>query len=111
MEDGERVNMGEEETREEGQERFTMEDVERVSREEFSETDSMEDEGEELEKTKIEIISGNKKGSKWLVIDNAYLLHKNDESSDDYTGDTTTYWECSRRRKDKCMFKAATQEN
>ena len=92
-------------TIEDGQERVTIEDgQERVAMEEenegntrgeFSENDSGEDEGdwlvteEQLEKTKFQIISGNKKGSQWLVLDNAYILHKNDESSDEYSGDTT----------------------
>ena len=33
-------------------------------------------ENEDLEKHKVEIIAGDKKGSEWLVIDDIYILHK-----------------------------------
>ena len=48
---------------------------------------------------------GNKANSKWLVIDKTYVCHVNDQSCE---GDII-YWECKRRRHDKCQFKCATE--
>ena len=60
---------------------------------------------DELEKVELELIDGNKVNSKWLVIDKTYVCHVNDQSCE---GDVI-YWECKRRRHDKCQFKCATE--
>lgn len=60
---------------------------------------------DELESVEIELIDGNKPNSKWLVIEKAYVCHVNDKSCDS----DVVYWECKRRRHDKCPFKCATQ--
>ena len=58
---------------------------------------------EELATVDIELIDGN--NSKCLVIDKAYICHINDQSIES----DIVYWECKRRRHDKCPFKAATE--
>ena len=52
---------------------------------------------EELNNYEIEVINGNKAGSKWLVIEKTYICHANAES----TEGEVTYWECKRRRHDR----------
>ena len=52
---------------------------------------------DDLSKVDIEIIDGNKAGSKWLVGDKTYICHANAESSEA----EVTYWECKRRRHDR----------
>ena len=58
---------------------------------------------EDLGKVKTELIEGDKPGSKWLVLDDVYILYKYG-----YEGKDETFWECSERRRNKCRFKAAT---
>ena len=58
---------------------------------------------EELDKVKVEVIDGDKAGSKWLVLDDVFMLYKYG-----YEGKEETFWECSERRRNKCRFKAAT---
>ena len=60
---------------------------------------------DELESVEIELIDGNKPNSKWLVLEKSYVCHVNDKSCDS----DIVYWECKRRRHDKCPFKCATQ--
>ena len=50
-----------------------------------------------LPKIEIEVIDGNKAGSKWLVVEKTYICHANAESSEG----EETYWECRRRRHDR----------
>ena len=49
----------------------------------------------ELEKHRVKILKENKKNSLWLVVDNQYIMHRNDTSPDG----SQYYWECSHRRK------------
>ena len=58
---------------------------------------------DELEKIKVEMIDGDKPGSKWLVLDDVHILYKYG-----YEGKEETFWECYERRRNKCRFKAAT---
>lgn len=58
---------------------------------------------EELDKVKVEVIDGDKAGSKWLVLDDVFMLYKYG-----YEGKEETFWECSERRRNNCRFKAAT---
>ena len=51
---------------------------------------------------KLEVIEGDKEGSKWLVLDEVYILHKYRTTGDEI------FWECSGRRAFNCPFKAAT---
>ena len=60
---------------------------------------------DELENVEIELIDGNKPNSNWLVLEKSYVCHVNDKSCDS----DIVYWECKRRRHDKCPFKCATQ--
>ena len=60
-------------------------------------------EGKEvLDNTKMELISGDKAGSEWLVIDDVYIFHKYRSTENE------TFWECSGRRHFGCNIKAAT---
>ena len=52
---------------------------------------------DDLAKVDLELIEGNKPGSKWLVIEKTYICHVNAGSTE---GDVT-YWECRRRRHDR----------
>ena len=52
---------------------------------------------DKLNQHDIKIIEGNKNGSKWLVIDGAYVCHANIVSAEGQI----TYWECKRRRHDR----------
>ena len=63
--------------------------------------DHLEDE-DKIDSHKVELISGEKDGSKWLLMDDIYILHKKDESS------SKEFWECSGRRRYDCKFKCAT---
>ena len=47
----------------------------------------------DLKTHKIRIIPGDKVGSQWMVVDDIYVYHKNDTSSDQ------VYWECSKRKQ------------
>ena len=49
----------------------------------------------DLGRHKVRTIQGNKKTSTWLVVDEQYIMHRNDESPDG----KFHYWECSHRRK------------
>ena len=59
---------------------------------------------EEFQEYDIEIISGDKKGSEWLILDKEFICHRNDRSA---TG-TYHYWECRSRRLVGCPFKMET---
>ena len=52
----------------------------------------------------VEEILGDKKNTKWLLVDNQYICHKHSKSIDD----EITFWECKFRRSEKCPFKMAT---
>ena len=52
---------------------------------------------DDLAKVDLDLIEGNKPGSKWLVIEKTYICHVNAGSTE---GDVT-YWECRRRRHDR----------
>ena len=52
----------------------------------------------------IEIVQGDKDGSKWLFLDDIYILHKKEETVN------AVFWECSGRRRFNCKFKCATIE-
>ena len=41
------------------------------------------------------VIDGDKVGSKWLVVGDMYIFHKNDSSLDG----ENIYWECSKRKQ------------
>ena len=49
----------------------------------------------ELGLHKVRLVQGNKKNSTWLVVDNQFIMHRNDHSVDS----SQYYWECSHRRK------------
>ena len=66
----------------------------------FEET-YMEDK-DEMSKYKLELIEGDKDGSKWLVVEDIFILHKYRSTGNE------TFWECSGRRKFNCPFRAAT---
>ena len=53
----------------------------------------------------LETISGNKKDSVWLVINNQYICVKNDAS----VSGSMFYWECKTRRITGCPFKLQTE--
>ena len=53
----------------------------------------------------VEEILGDKKNTKWLLVDNQYICHKHSKSIDD----EITFWECKFRRSEKCPFKMATE--
>ena len=61
---------------------------------------------DELEAHTIELIQGDKSTSKWLIVDNTYIFHKNTSSVDG----SETFWECSDRRKHECPVRAGTVE-
>ena len=58
---------------------------------------------EDLGKVKTELIEGDESGSKWLVLDDVYILYKYG-----YEGKDETLRECSERTQNKCRFKGAT---
>ena len=62
-------------------------------------------ENAEFDEMNLEIISGNKKDSAWLVINNQYICVKNDES----LSGSSFYWECRTRRITGCPFKLQTE--
>ena len=45
----------------------------------------------------MRLIDGDKAGSRWLVVGDNYIYHKNDGSLDE----GHTYWECSKRRQSR----------
>ena len=55
-----------------------------------------------FDNVKLDIITGDKDGSEWLVLDDVYILHKYRST------ETETFWECSGRRHFDCPVKAAT---
>ena len=57
---------------------------------------------EVFDNVKIDIITGDKDGSEWLVLDEVYILHKYRST------ETEMFWECSGRRHFNCPVKAAT---
>ena len=62
-------------------------------------------ENAEFDEMNLEIISGNKKDSVWIVINNQYICVKNDES----LSGSSFYWECRTRRITGCPFKLQTE--
>ena len=52
----------------------------------------------------VELVAGEKSGSEWLILDDIYILHKKDKTSNEI------FWECSGRRRFNCRFKCATFE-
>ena len=52
----------------------------------------------------VELVAGEKAGSEWLILDDIYILHKKDKTSNEI------FWECSGRRRFNCRFKCATFE-
>ena len=44
----------------------------------------------------VELVAGEKAGSEWLVLDNIYIFHKKDKTSNEI------FWECSGRRRFNC---------
>ena len=59
---------------------------------------------DDVAKHKIELVQGEKDGSRWLVMDDIYILHKKEISKNEI------FWECSGRRRFNCQFKCATFE-
>ena len=59
----------------------------------------------EFDEMNLETISGNKKDSVWLVINNQYICVKNDAS----VSGSMFYWECKTRRITGCPFKLQTE--
>ena len=59
---------------------------------------------EDLDGVQIEVIPGNKKNSKWLVLDNTFICTQKDKSVD---GDSF-YWICRFKRQFNCPFMAHT---
>ena len=49
----------------------------------------------DLASHRVRHMQGNKKNSVWLVVDEQYIMHRNDQSTDG----SQHYWECSHRRK------------
>ena len=62
---------------------------------------------DELNSINVEIIKGNRANSQWLILDQTYICHKNDQSVE---GDLI-YWECSKRRQQNCTFREGTEVN
>ena len=58
---------------------------------------------EELSNMKTEIIEGDKEGSRWLVLDDVFILHKYG-----FKSKNEIFWECAERRRNGCNYKAAT---
>ena len=52
---------------------------------------------DDLKDIDVEVIDGNKAGSKWLVLEKTYICHSNAESVEG----ELTYWECRRQRHDR----------
>ena len=75
------------------------EDVENVGEEYLAGID-------EIKNMKAEWIDGDKAGSKWLVLDDIFILHKYG-----FKGENEVFWECQDRRRNGCNFKAATMLN
>ena len=60
----------------------------------------------DLKEVSLEIVEGDKAGSKWLVLEKTYIFHKNTSSVDG----SEVFWECAARRKHNCPVRAATVE-
>ena len=60
----------------------------------------------DLKEVSLEIVEGDKAGSKWLVLEKTYIFHKNTSSVDG----SEVFWECVARRKHNCPVRAATVE-
>jgi hypothetical protein len=89
-----------------------VEDVE-IDDEEMSVLEEEEDnhhgnyleEEEALDKIKIEVVDGEKAGSKWLIIEDIYIMHKKQSSANE------EFWDCSGRLHFNCSFKCSTYED
>ena len=51
---------------------------------------------DKLSSIKLEIVDGEKSGSRWLIIDDIYIMHKKQETKNDI------FWECAGRRHFGC---------
>ena len=59
----------------------------------------------DLDGVQIEVIPGNKKNSKWLVIANTFICVQKDKSVDG----SSVYWICRYKRQFNCPFMAHTE--
>ena len=73
--------------------------------EESDEEQNFSIENNNLDGVQIEVIPGNKKNSKWLVLDNMFICTQKDKSVDG----GSFYWICRFRRQFNCRFMAHTE--
>ena len=66
--------------------------VEKIDSEDYLEQD--------IDSHTIEIVDGEKEGSKWLIIDEIYICHRDNTSKGNVR--ETLGWECRGRRQFKC---------
>ena len=61
---------------------------------------------QDIDSHSIEIVDGEKEGSKWLIIDGIYICHRDNNSKGNIR--ERLGWECRGRRQFKCRFRAGT---
>ena len=63
------------------------------------------EDGDIMANIKFEMMNGDKAGSKWLVMDDIFIMHVKQCSKNE------TFWDCSGRRHFNCPFKCSTFED
>ena len=76
---------------------------------EVEEIDSEDYLEQDIDSHTIEIVDGEKEGSKWLIIDGIYICHRDNTSKGNIR--ETLGWECRGRRQFKCRFRAGTYKD
>ena len=81
--------------------RGVREEIDDISDEE---TMADEEDGENFQNTELELLDGDREGTKWLVINGVHICYMRKDKGTK----KTTAWECSGRRRLGCEFKIRT---